>query len=83
MKEIIDVKHVKPIDDYKLLILFSNGEKKEYDVKPLLKSPIYKPLKSKALFNKVHAKYGAPVWNNKIDIAPETVYKYSVPISKN
>jgi len=80
--EEITVTSVKPLKDYKLLLRFSTGEKKEYDVRPLLKIPLYEPLKDKALFNKVRARYGAPVWNNgKIDIAPETLYEDGVLIA--
>jgi hypothetical protein len=80
----ITVTAARPLDDYKLLLRFSTGEKKQYDAKPLLKRAIYRPLKDKAVFNKVKVKYGVPVWNNgEIDIAPETLYKYSVTTALN
>ena len=55
-KEEIVVTHVKPLKDHKLLLHFSTGEKKEYDVKPLLKYPIFKPLENEDIFNKVRVK---------------------------
>ena len=84
MKKIIDVKSVKPLKDYKLLLCFSTGEKKEYDVKPLLKYPVFKPLKNEVIFNRVRVKYGAPIWNNgEIDIDPECLYENGILVSKN
>jgi hypothetical protein len=74
--EVIDVTAVKPLDGHKLLLSFSTGEKKEYNIKPLLKYPVFRPLKNKAVFERVRLKYGAPVWNNgEIDIDPEDLYK--------
>ena len=82
--EEIVVTRAKPLKDYRLLLHFSNGEKKEYNVKPLFKYPVFKPLKNKDIFNKVRVKYGAPIWNNgEIDIAPETLYEDGISVSKN
>ena len=34
---------VKPLDDYQLLIEFSNRKYRKYDVKPLLKKAMFTP----------------------------------------
>ncbi|MCX6866971.1 MAG: DUF2442 domain-containing protein, partial [Verrucomicrobia bacterium] len=38
------------IDDYQLLIEFSNHELRQYDVKPLLKKEMFTPLKNISFF---------------------------------
>ncbi|GBR77622.1 hypothetical protein RDn1_281 [Candidatus Termititenax dinenymphae] len=80
--ELISVTSAKPLKDYKLLLCFSTGEKKQYDVKPLLKYPAFKPLKNKTIFNSVRVKYGAPIWNKgQIDIDPECLYENGIAVS--
>ena len=34
------VEKAEPLPDYKLLLTFKNGERKQYDVKPLLQMPM-------------------------------------------
>ena len=45
---------VKPLEDYKLLVTFENGEKKVYDVKPLIRGDWFGKLKDMNVFNTVH-----------------------------
>ena len=74
---------VKPLENYKLLFTFNNGERKIYDVLPLLNYPAFKPLQDVQIFNDIKLdRLGAPTWlNATIDIAPETVYIDSVLIN--
>ena len=46
-------KSVKPIDDYKLDIIFDNNEKKLFDVKPYLSDPYFAPIKNPHIFETV------------------------------
>jgi hypothetical protein len=72
---------VEVLDDYELRLRFSTGEEKIFNVKPLLKYPVYKPLENKRLFNSVYLSYGVPTWQNgEIDIAPDTLYEEGVPV---
>lgn len=75
MAAIWTVKSVKPLKEYKLLIIFEQGVKKIFDMKPYLKYPMYKPLADVALFNAVSTNGQTAIWNDDIDIAPETLYK--------
>ncbi len=75
---VIYVNSVEPKNDYDLLVVFENGEKRLFNCSHLLNKPVYKPLKNKAFFNTVKAGYGTVVWNDKIDIAPEYLYENSV-----
>ncbi|MBQ8682402.1 MAG: DUF2442 domain-containing protein [Selenomonadales bacterium] len=75
------VSGVRPLDDFKLWLRFNTGEIKIFDFKPRLNFPAFSPLKDKSLFDAVYIDYGIPTWNDgMIDIAPEYLYKYSVPV---
>lgn len=70
------VQSVRALDAYELFVRFTNGEERIYDAKPLLASPVFKPLADQAVFASVYVDYGCPVWNDgEIDLAPETIYQ--------
>lgn len=78
--QMLFITEVKPLDDYKLLLKFNNDEYRIFDVTPLLEKPVYKPLKDKILFNKVHIIYGYTIaWNEDLDMCPDSLYLDSVP----
>lgn len=68
------VTNVKPEQDFKLLITFSNGEVKSFDVKPYLGIGLFKELKDLSLFNSVKPFLGSIQWANGIDLCPDTLY---------
>ena len=76
------VKKVTPQDDYTLHLLFSDGELKVYDAKPLLVKPIYKQLNDLTFFLSAKAECGTVVWNDDVDIAPEHLYEKSQLLEK-
>lgn len=78
MNAIWTVKNVKPLKEYKLLLTFEHGTKKIFDMKPYLKYPMYKPLADVSVFNAVCTNGQTVVWNDDIDIAPETLFEKSV-----
>ena len=66
---------VKPLGDGMLLVTFSPGEKRLYDVTPLLSFPAFQPLRDENVFRAVQVDHGVVTWmNGEIDIAPETMY---------
>ena len=72
--------NVKPMADYKLLLTFSNNEKRLYDMKPYLDTEAYLELKDINFFNKAHIVLDHTVgWNDDIDICPDSAYQDSVP----
>ena len=71
---------VETLPDYRLLIGFSSGEKKIYDVQPLLSQPTFEPLSNKALFKQAHIDYGTVIWNDDLDLCPESLYRDSIPV---
>jgi hypothetical protein len=44
--------NVKPESDYKLLLYFTNGEVRRFDVKPYLEFEVFRALKDETLFRK-------------------------------
>lgn len=76
---VIVVRGVRPMDDYKLWVRFSNGEAKVCDIKPLLYSPAFAPLKAETTFREVYIDYGTTVWmDGDIDIAPEYLFENGI-----
>lgn len=71
---LLDVTKVIPKDNYILHLTFENEEQKEFDCKPLLDWKVYEPLRDIEFFKKAQVKYGTVVWNENIDIAPESLY---------
>ena len=70
--KVIDVKAQK---DFMLTVCFDNGISREFDVKPLLSMPIYKPLQNVELFQKVSVdQFGGITWGNNIDCCRDTLY---------
>ncbi len=81
-------------DDFSLALTFDNGEKRRYDMKPSIEDEtVFKPLMDKAVFQRVYLdEYGAvswdidptlegrKVWNNKIDLCPDSCYIDSIPM---
>lgn len=70
---------VHPMDDYKLLVKFNNGETKIYDVKPLIKGDWFGQLRNPAFFNTVHIAGLSVEWAGGQDICPDDLYYSSVP----
>jgi hypothetical protein len=62
---------VHPIDNYELIIEFSNHEYRHYDVKPLLEKEMFEPLKNREFFNAVKIEQGgyAVSWSKDIHIS--------------
>ena len=68
------VTEVKPSADYTLLLTFTNGEVKVFDVKPYLDIGIFRELKKKGYFNAVRPLLGSIQWPNGQDFCPDTLY---------
>lgn len=72
------VKSVKALDDMMMLVTFSSGETRLFDASELLEFPAFQPLKDDAVFRNAKIEFGVVTWlDGEIDIAPETMYKYS------
>jgi hypothetical protein len=74
------VKQVRPLDDWKLELVFSNGETCVYDCQPLLDFGVFKELKDENYFRQVKAEHGTVVWPHEQDICPDSLYQDSCKI---
>ncbi len=68
------VKNVQPNSDYTLTLIFDNGERKVFDVKPYLDEGIFKELKDMKVFNAVRPFLGSIEWPHGQDFCPDTLY---------
>ncbi|MBI4764464.1 MAG: DUF2442 domain-containing protein [Deltaproteobacteria bacterium] len=71
------VKSVKPLDGYRLLLRFANGEDRIFDVSPYLNVGKFTDLKDPSLFSSVTVKFDSIEWANHLDIDPEFLYEKS------
>ena len=72
------VSELIPRDNYKLMLIFTNGEKGIYDCSDLLTFGVFQELQEKNYFNKVEILDGTIVWPNEQDICPDTLYLDSI-----
>lgn len=72
-----NVKSVKPIENYSIIITFENGEVKCFDVKPYIKGEWFGELKNIDIFNSVRPCGDTVEWANGQDIAPHELYELS------
>lgn len=76
------VKKVKLLGEFKLYIVFENGEERIFDVKPYLNKGIFTELKSIEKFKSAHISGGTVQWENEADFCPDTLFEDSVPYKK-
>ncbi|MCD7827761.1 MAG: DUF2442 domain-containing protein [Clostridiales bacterium] len=86
---------VVPNNDFTLTITFDNGEKRLYNVGPLIqKGTVFEPFADIENFRRVYVDDthciawdidpdidSNQVWNNKVDLCPDECYIDSVPVS--
>jgi len=65
-----EITEVVPTEDYRLKIVFDDGETAIVDVKPLMKREIFQPLMDKNFFRQVEIdrKFGGVQWPNGTDV---------------
>lgn len=85
---------VIPNDNFTLTLRFDNGEVRLYNVVPLLqKGTVFEPLTDVQTFRRVYLDEqncvawdidptvdSHEIWNNKIDLCPDTCYIESIPL---
>ncbi|MFH1862292.1 MAG: DUF2442 domain-containing protein [bacterium] len=68
------ITEVIPTDNYKLRLVFTNGERKIYDCSGLLNFGVFQELQDKNYFKQVKILHGTVVWPHEQDICPDTLY---------
>ncbi|MBE0503757.1 MAG: DUF2442 domain-containing protein [Desulfuromonadales bacterium] len=81
MTTLLDVVSVRATQNYLLYLEFENGEKKVFDMNPLMDKHPFVRLKNAHLFLAARVDYGTVCWPGDIDIAPETLYDRSTSLS--
>ena len=79
---LLDVTAVEVRPDFLLLLDFENGERRSFDMRPLLERRPFDRLKNAVVFRLARVEDGTVVWPGNIDIAPETLYDRSTPIAR-
>lgn len=77
---LLDVLKVTTADHRWLLLDFQNGEKRRFDMLPLLDQKPWIRIKPAAIFDRAFIENGTVAWPGNIDIAPETLYDLSVSV---
>ena len=75
------IKNVKALDDFFLEIIYVNGEKKLYNMKPDLSLNCYTNLKNISYFKLAKSANTTIEWPNGEDIDPNALYEKSIPIA--
>jgi hypothetical protein len=71
----LEVSNAKYIGDYKISLIFNNGESKTVDLSGELNGKIFEPLKDKTYFQSFIIKFNTIEWSNGADFAPEYLYQ--------
>lgn len=71
------VKKVEVLNDYKLLLTFTNDEKRIFDVSAYLEDEFWKALKDMNLFKNVKVAGGSIEWDTGEDFCPDELYEKS------
>ena len=74
------VESVKANPDHTLTIVFTNGEVREFDVKPYLDQGIFRELQNTGYFGTVRPFLGSIQWPHGQDFCPDTLYEESQPV---
>jgi len=77
------IKSVEPLEDMVLLVIFDNGVKKKYDIKPLIfRFPVFKDLENRSLFRLARADCGGcgVVWNDDLDLSRYEIWANGVNV---
>lgn len=78
LSQIPCVKQVTPLANYRLLLHYADGSKREFDVSPYLERGFFAELTDEARFRAVRVAHGAVEWESGQDLSPETLYLRSI-----
>jgi hypothetical protein len=76
------LKDIKPLSDYRLKCLFSDGSTRIADIKPFLDKEAFKPVNDPQVFSsKLHnGGYFAEWKDYEADLSPDTLWHISVKV---
>ena len=68
------VKHVRPLDDYQLELIFESGEHRIFDITPYLQRGVFVRLQNHAAFQAARVVAGSVEWPGEVDLSYDTLY---------
>lgn len=71
---------VQPLENYELLLTFTNGEQRIFDTKPYLDKGVFKHLRERSTFLGARVVAGSVEWPGEIDLSYDTLYLESHPV---
>jgi hypothetical protein len=74
------IKNVRAADGHRLLLEFDNGERREFDVTPLLATGRFRELAPQEAFERVRVAFDTVEWECGLDLDPEYLYERSVAV---
>jgi hypothetical protein len=73
------VRSVRPLDGYRLEVLFENGERRIFDAEPYLYRGIFVRLQNRGIFQSARVVAGSVEWPGGLDLSYDTLYLESEP----
>jgi len=70
---------VKPLENYKLFLVYNETDTRIFDVTPYIKGDWYGKLKDISYFNNVRIAGRTVEWTDGQDLAPHELYENSTP----
>jgi hypothetical protein len=68
--------HIDARPPHRLFVRFDDGVEGEVDLAGMLRGPMFEPLHDPAYFALVvRSEYGAPLWPNGLDLAPDSLHQ--------
>jgi hypothetical protein len=80
--DLVCVRAVKPLDDFRVHVVFTDGSERDIDLDPYLHGPIFEPIRrNRKLFSLVYVDPDSETltWPNGADIDPDVLYYNGAP----
>lgn len=79
------IQQVIPHEGHILVVTFTNGEIKQYDINRLLKRENFAPLRDPVFFKNIHIEPGgyAVSWNSELDISEYELWQHGETLQEN
>jgi len=75
------VVQVLPRDDFTLELWFDTGDHRLFDARPYLNRGVFTQLRDIEAFKQAHVAFDTVCWPGDLDIAHETLFDRSVPVT--
>ena len=71
---LVRIRHVEPLNDYRLRMSLTDGRVIEKDVRPLFVGPVFDPILSDpSLFAQARVAHGTVAWPGDVDLDPDVL----------